>query len=156
MRFLLTLAAYAALTVSCFAQAPREITAEEKLELRIGQTRTFEFDKPFRSFSIASDAVAKINVQTDQTFTILGVGPGETLVTINFSDQDTHRMNVIVGGRTIRIYGTGRDEKDFIGYFCTSTDCGRGDSDALQPSGVTVEKRSRNNKGEIITTTKQY
>jgi hypothetical protein len=156
MRFLLTLAAYAALTVAAFAQTPKEITAPEKIDLRIGQTRTFEFDRPYRSFNVASDAVAKINVQTDQTFTVLGVGPGETLITINFADQGVYYMSVLVGGRTIRIYGTGQSEKDYIGFFCTSTDCGRADGDALQPSGVTVEKRSRNNKGDVITTTKQY
>lgn len=138
------------------AQPPREVIATERIELRIGQTRTFEFDKPYSGFSIASDAVAKINVLTDQTFTILGIGPGETLITINFKDDDIHRMSVVVGGRTVRIYGTGKDEKDYVGYFCTATDCGRGDSDAPQPSGVTVEKRSRGRDGSINTITKQY
>jgi hypothetical protein len=144
------------LAAPALAQPPREIMSDDRVELRIGQTRTFEFDKPYTGFSIASDAVVKINVQTDRTFTLLGSGPGESLVTINFKDDDVHRMNVVVGGRTVRIYGTGKDEKDYVGYFCTSTDCGRADGDAPQPSGVTVEKRSRNSKGDIITTTKQY
>lgn len=156
MRYLLALAATAALTVSAFAQAPKEIKATERVELSIGQTRTFEFDKPYQSFFIASDAVAKVNVLTDQAFTILGVGPGESMITINFADRDVYRMSVLVGGRTIRIYGTGQDERDFIGYFCTSTDCGRADRDAPQPSGVTIEKRSRNSRGDVTTTTKQY
>lgn len=144
------------LAAPALAQPPREIMSDDRVELHIGQTRTFEFDKPYTGFSIASDAVVKINVQTDRTFTLLGSGPGESLVTINFKDDDVHRMNVVVGGRTVRIYGTGKDEKDYVGYFCTSTDCGRADGDAPQPSGVTVEKRSRNSKGDIITTTKQY
>lgn len=156
MRALLALAAYAALTVSVFAQQPRQIIASEKVELRIGETRTFEFDRPYTSFAIASDAVVKVSVQTDQTFTLAGIGPGESLVTINFADKDTYRMSVVVGGRTIRIYGTGKDDNDYVGYFCTSTDCGRSDADAPQPSSTSIEKRSRNSKGDVITTTKQY
>lgn len=156
MRALLALAAYAALTFAAFAQPPQEVTAEDKVELRIGQTRTFQFDKPYKSFAIASDAVARVNVQTDRTFTVLGAGPGETLITINFSDDDIHKMSVMVGGRTVRMYGTGLDGKDYVGFFCTSTDCGRADSDAPQPTGMTVEKRTRNSKGDVTTTTKQY
>lgn len=152
------LALLAALLVAApaLAQPPKEIISDDKVELRIGQTRTFEFNKPYNSFAIASDAVAKVNVLTDRTFTVLGVGPGETLVTINFTDQDVHRMNVVVGGRTVRIYGTGKDEKDYISFFCTNTDCGRGDSDAPQPSSLTVEKRTRNRDGSTTTTTKGF
>ena len=156
MRLLLAMAAFAALTVCAFAQPPLEIKPDERIDLRIGQARTFQFDKPYSGFSLASEGIVKLNVQTDRTFTILGTGPGETLITVTFNDQDIHRMSVTVGGRTVRMYGTGKDEKDYIGYFCTSTECGRGDSDAPQPNGLTIEKRSMNRKGEMTTTTKSY
>lgn len=157
MRLLLAVAAFTAMTVSAFAQnGLQEIKANERIDLRIGQARTFQFDKPYQSFAITSDSIAKLNVQSDRTFTITGTGPGEALVTVNFADQDVYRMNILVGGRTVRLYGTGRDESDYVGFFCTSTECGRSNVDAPQPSGMQIEKRGRDSKGNIVTTTKTY
>lgn len=158
MRFLLTLAAYAALTVSCFAQnGPREITATNNLNLRIGEVRMFETSRDIESFIVTTDEVVKATtVRTDRTFTLRGVGPGEALVTINYLDGSKYFLNVLVGGRTVRLYGTGRDEKDYVSFFCTSTDCGRADTDAPQPTGTTVERQRTDRKGNVITTTKTY
>jgi hypothetical protein len=159
MRFILTLAAYAAMTVSAFAQTPREITAPDTLGLRIGQTKAFFVDRPIVSLENTSETVAKVTTgSSDQQFNIQGVGPGEALITVNYANGGFYRFNVNVGGRVVRIYGNNKDNvKDYSGFFCTDLECSRSDTDInVTPSSMSVAKTTRDSSGNIITTTKQY
>jgi hypothetical protein len=160
MRFILTLAAYAAMTVSAFAQTPREITAPDTLGLRIGQTKAFFVDRPIVSLENTSETVVKVTTgSSDQQFNIQGVGPGEALITVNYANGGLYRFTVNVGGRIVRIYsGKGDNAKDYTGHFCTDTECSRADTDiaAPVPSSMSVAKTTRDSSGNIITTTKNY
>jgi hypothetical protein len=160
MRFLLTLAAYAALTVSAFAQTPREMTAADTLGLRIGQTKAFSVDRSIVSFENTSETVAKVaTIGSDQQFIIQGVGPGEALITVNYANGSFYRFSVLVGGRIVRIYsGKGDNAKDYTGHFCTETECSRADTDiaAPVPNSMSVARTTRDSSGNIITTTKNY
>lgn len=160
MRALLALAAYAALTVSAFAQnGLREITATETISLRIGQTRVFAADRTIATIENTSIEVAKTTpVLSDQQFFIEGVGPGETLITVGYKDGTFYRMNVNVGGRTVRIYGNERKAKTAAYYFCTSAECTKQkpDVDKRAPSSESIAVTGRDEDGNIVTTTKTY
>lgn len=150
------------LAAPAVAQAPREITATDTVELQVGQAKMFQIVNGGRGITDienAADTVAQVSfVRTNQQVRITGVNVGETLVSFVLDDSTIIRMNVVVGGRAVRIYGTGtNDEKktDYIGYFCTSTWCGRADQEIDQPeTRTTVQRTRRNSRGDIITTTK--
>lgn len=158
MRFLLTLAAYAAMTVACFAQTPREVTAPNTVSLRIGQTRTFNVDRGIVSLGTTSESVAKTSVAlSDREFYVEGVGPGEALITLGYNDGTSYRMNVNVGGRTVRIYGNERRAKASANFFCTNTECTRSKTDDKRtPTNESIAVTGRDEDGNIVTTTKTY
>lgn len=161
MRFLLTLAACAALTFSAFAQngAPREVKAKDTISLAVGEVRQFETDRGIESFIITNDEVVKAtNVRTDRTFTLRGAGAGEALVTIHYQDGTKYLANVNVGGRTVRIYGNERRSKTAAHFFCTGTECTRAkpEVDKRTPASESIAVTGRDEDGNTVTTTKTY
>jgi hypothetical protein len=161
MRFLLTLAACAALTVSAFAQngAPREVTATTTVSMRVGQTKTFRVDRTIVSVGNTSPESVKTTTSlSDQEFFVEGIGPGDALITIGYNDGTFYRMNVNVGGRTVRIYGNERRAKTAAHFFCTGTECTRAkpDTDKRTPSSESVATTGRDEDGNTVTTTRTY
>lgn len=172
MRFLLALAVLAAFVASSFAQSrqtvgqappqrvPSEVTARDTIELRIGQTKLLSTDRSIVRLESTSETVALAQVgSTDQFFTIRAVGPGESLLTVGYSDGTFARMNINVGGRIVRIYGAHRDNaKDYTGHFCTNTECSRADTDVVAPvpGSISVSRTTRDSSGGVNTITKNY
>jgi hypothetical protein len=146
------------LSGGAFAQPPEELTADDTIELQVGQTRTFTFDRSVKEFVIVADGIAKVTPRTDRTFSIEALNPGSVLAIASAADgREIHRMNIAVAGHMVKIYGFSRDEtKDYIGYLCTDTGCGRADSDAAQPGSQSTAVTKRNRNGDIVTTTKNY
>lgn len=159
MRLLLALAAYAAMTVSAFAQPPEELVGSDTIRLHPGQSKLMTMDTPYSKFHLTDDGVVQILVDTDQRFTLRALKPGTVLLSIyGAGEKLIHRSNVVVAGGLVRIYGTGTaDEKknDFVGYICSETGCGRADPEVDQPeTRTTVQRTRRNSRGDIITTTR--
>jgi hypothetical protein len=158
MRFLLIVAAYAALTVSCFAQTPQELTGSSTIRLHPGESKLMTSKQPFAKFHLTDEGVAQVSADTDQQFVLKGLKPGTVLMSIYRADGILiERANVVVAGGLVRIYGTSTaDEKkgDYIGYICSESGCGRADPEVERPEAqTTVTRTRRNSRGDIITTT---
>ncbi len=157
MRLLLTLAVYAALTVSSVAQPPQELVGTDTMRLQPGEARVFTFDQPVTKITLADDGVVQIVPESDRVFTFRALKSGAVLMSA-FSPENKliHRSNIVVSGGMVRIYGTlERDERrDYVGYICTEFGCGRADPELEKPNSVAVTRR--NSRGDIITTTKQH
>jgi hypothetical protein len=157
MRLLLTLAAYAALTVSCLAQT-QELVGTSTIRIHPGESKLISMPNPFAKFHLTDDSVIQIAADTDQQFVLRALKPGQVLLSIYAADGSLmQRSNVVVAGGLVRIYGTGNaDEKkgDYIGYICSETGCGRADPDVERPEAQTsVTRTRRNSRGDIISTT---
>jgi hypothetical protein len=148
MRVLLVSAVSVAAILAGAANAagpPREIAATDTIEIRTGQARTFIFDEAVSKFSVSAEGIAQITPETDRTFTVQGLSPGQVLVTAYSQDgKVVHRSNIVVDEAQglVKIYGkrdelTGREVKDFVGYLCTETGCGRADPDRVPLSEST-------------------
>jgi hypothetical protein len=157
MRFLLTLAACAVLTVSAFAQAPQELNGIDTIKIYTGETRLFTFNQPVVEIRSTGENV-KISPESDRTFAFIGLTPGSSIVTaLNADRQLIYRARLVVAGSVVRIYGTSTaDEKkaDYVGYTCTDLGCGRADPEIDRKSAsVTVERSRPNLRGGLTTTT---
>jgi hypothetical protein len=154
----LVLVAALLLSGGAYAQPPEELTADDTIELQVGQTRTFTFDQSVREFILVTDGIAKVTPRNDRTFSIEALNPGQVLAIASASDgREIHRMNIAVAGHMVKIYGYSRDEtKDYIGYLCTETGCGRADPDTAQPGSQSTAVTKRNRNGDLVTTTKNY
>ncbi|MBR0690074.1 pilus assembly protein N-terminal domain-containing protein [Bradyrhizobium manausense] len=143
MRYLLVCCAVSAAIVAGFAnaQAPRELVAADTIELRAEQTRTFAFDEPVTKFTLSSEGVAQVIPETDRTFTVRALTPGRVLMTAYAPDGHVvHRSNIVVGQTEglVKIYGLkdakDSEAKDFLGFYCSNTGCGRADPDKIPVS----------------------
>jgi len=130
-------------------QAPREVIAVDTIALRAEQARTFAFDEPVTKFTLSSEGVAQIIPETDRTFTVRALAPGRVLLTAYAPDgRVVHRSNIVVAQTEgfVRVYGLA-DAKDFLGFYCSNTGCGRVDPDRV-PFTATVQQ-ARRGKGEV-------
>lgn len=110
---------------------PQEITARDTIEVRPNQTRTFQFSSSFSDIRISS-AVAEIIAESDRTFTLRGLKFGQAMLSAFSPDgRVLYRANVSVveTGRLVKIYGADPKSKDYVGYYCTDTGCGRANID---------------------------
>jgi hypothetical protein len=159
MRFLLIVAAYAALTVSCFAQVPQELTGASTIRLHPGESKLLTTRQPFAKFHLTDEGIVQVSVDTDQAFVLRGLKSGSVVMSIYRPDGSLiERSTVVVAGGLVRIYGTSTgDEKksDYIGYICSETGCGRADPEVDKPEAqqTTVTRTRRNSRGDLITTT---
>lgn len=161
MRILFVSAVAAAILASAGnAESPREIAAANTIELRTGQARTFMFDEAVSKFSVSAEGIAQITPETDRTFTVQGLSPGQVLMTAYSQDgKVVHRSNILVDEAQglVRIYGKrdelGHEAKDFVGYLCTEAGCGRADPDRvpLPESTSTAETRQKGNAESVTT-----
>lgn len=163
MRLLLALAVYAALTVSGFAQQPaarKESVVTDTIRIQAGETRVVRFQKPFKDL-ILSDLIVQMNAESDMSVSIRPVRPGEALLTVlDPTGGVIDRINIVVPGGFVRIYGTNQTEgtaKDFAGYICSESGCTRTDVEVDKTSSSgSVSVSRRNSLGGFTTTTRNY
>lgn len=128
---------YFALVSAAYAQSPQIVDPGDRIELGIGESKTFRFPQPFKSFDTATPNIVKFLPQSDRQLTITGVDLGQTLMFIH-DDRDqviyTATVSVLPGaGRLVKIYG--HRNKDFRGYYCSETGCGRADLEKRLANG---------------------
>ncbi|WP_426442425.1 pilus assembly protein N-terminal domain-containing protein [Bradyrhizobium genosp. P] len=137
-------------------QAPREVIAVDTIELRAEQTRTFAFDEPVTKFNLSAEGVAQIIPETDRTFTVRAVAPGKVLMTAYAPDgRVVHRSNILVAPSEgfVKIYGH-RETKDFAGFYCSNSGCGRADPDKV-PYTASVQQAQQKSRGDSDNTMKE-
>ncbi|WLA80271.1 pilus assembly protein N-terminal domain-containing protein [Bradyrhizobium elkanii] len=145
------------------AQPMQEVVTIDKVEIRAEQTRTFSIDAPIGRFSLSKEGVAEVLPETDRTFTIKGLAPGEVMMTAYGTDgRVLHRANIFVGQTSglVRIFGQskgGKQVDDFIGYYCSSGGCGRADPDKIPtPFSTTISETKDKGNANSVTTSREY
>jgi Flp pilus assembly secretin CpaC len=132
------------------AQPPHEVVATDTIEMRAEQARTFAFDEPVSRFSLSSEGVAQVVPETDRTFTVRALAPGRVLMTAYAPDgRVVHRSNIIVAQTEgfVKIYGD-PEIKDFVGFYCSNTGCGRADPDKVPYTASVQQQTRQRNRGE--------
>lgn len=127
------------------AQAPREVVANDTIELRAEQARTFAFDEPVTKFTLSSEGVAQVIPETDRTFTVRALAQGRVLMTAYAPDgRIVHRSNIVVGPSEgfVKIYGDSKG-KDFVGFYCSNNGCARADPDKVPYTASVQQTRQR-------------
>jgi hypothetical protein len=118
------------------------IGPRDSINIAVGQATKLRFPVPFDRIDLTSDTIAKANPITDQSLTLQGLSPGESLITVFSGARELWSGSVIVGaerGHTVKLYDG--KSKDFTGYYCTDVGCGRADKElngAREVSSVTT------------------
>ncbi|MET3332478.1 MULTISPECIES: pilus assembly protein N-terminal domain-containing protein [Bradyrhizobium] len=148
------------------AQPPAIVEPKDVIDLSVGESRTLVFDKPFNNPVVVTRGTAELIPQTDRTLTVAGLAPGRTLIIVNQSGEEPYVAAINVtpsSGHLVKLYGMGG--KDYIGWYCSETGCGRADLDKKlanggrdpnEPSSVTTTVTRPTADGGTISTTKQY
>lgn len=145
---------------SANAQRAQEIFATDTIELRAGQARTFSFDQPVARVSLSTEGVAQVTPETDRVLNVRGLNPGEVLMTAYGPDgKVVHRSNISVGQtqNLVKLYGMSNGDntvKDFIGYLCTDTGCGRADPDKA-PLPISTSETPNKGDGSSVSTSRE-
>lgn len=137
---------------------PQEITARDTIAVRPNQTRTFQFSTPVSDIRISS-AVAEIVAESDRTFTLRGLKPGQAMLSaFGPEGRVIYRANISVpeAGRLVKIYGSDPRSKDYVGYYCTETGCGRADIDVPPTPSSTVISETRPTPNGSQTISREY
>lgn len=113
----------AALVISSVnAQPPQEIIAADTIELRAGQARSFSFDQAVGKITTGAEGIAEIIPDTDRTFTVKGLAPGQVMMTAYAPDGKViHRSNIAVSAAStvIKIYGDKTTVGGYSTYYCS-------------------------------------
>jgi hypothetical protein len=146
---------------------PEVIQPQDQIELAIGESRTLQFSGPFQRAGTATEGIARILPQSDRTLTVSGVGPGQTAMFVHGTQGDVIYSAIVIvapsGGHLVKFYG--RDTKDFTGYYCSETGCGRanldktlanGGRDPDEPTAQAVTVTRPLEGGGAVSTTNQY
>jgi hypothetical protein len=156
------------------AEPPKEVVTTNTIQLRAEDARTFAFEEPFGRLSLSVEGVAQIVPETDRAFTLRGLRPGRTLLTAYATGGRVIHRAVVVVEQTegyVRIFGTrdqqtGQLAKDFFGYYCTDSGCGRVDPDKVpspqrapnpeQPLSTSVSEVRQQPNGSSMTIRREY
>jgi hypothetical protein len=157
---LAVLAASAELAMAQPDTRPEVITTGDTYNLAVGQATKLSFPQPFDRFELTSDTVVQVKPLTDRVVTLQGLAEGEAIMTVFVGGRELYSATVIVGaerGHAVKLYnGT---SKDYTGYYCTDTSCGRADKElggSRDPSMVSVTARRPAEGGGFNETTKTY
>lgn len=153
----LALVAALLLSSGASAQAPREVSANDTRRLDVGQSIVLEFDRPVKEFAVMADGVVKVIPRTDQSFSVQAVTPGSVMAII--SDEKgkvIHRMNFVVGGQMVKIYGVKSAKSGYLGVMCSSTGCDRPDPDVEPIPFSTTRSETRNTENGSVTISREY
>lgn len=107
---------------SANAQPPQEIVAVDTIELKAGQARSFSFDQAVGKITTGAEGVAEVIPDTDRTFTIKGLAPGQVMMTAYAPDGKViHRSNIAVSPNStvIKIYGDKTTVGGYSTYYCS-------------------------------------
>lgn len=131
MRFLLA-AVTIGLALPAFAQPViQEVVPENSIELSVGESRSYRFAEPIREAKVVSEGIVEVRPQNDRLLSFTGTKAGVTQAFVyDPQGKEIYRATIIVGqepGNIVRLYD-GRS-KDYTGYFCTETACGRADKE---------------------------
>lgn len=150
------------------ALEPEVIQPNGALNLVVGEARTLKFQEAFKSATAAVKNVVDIIPQSDHTLTITGVEPGETVMFLqDDGGRSIYTAAISVApspGHLVKIYGK-TSTKDFVGFYCSSTGCGRADLDKKasnggrdpdEPASQSVTVTHPTQGGGIITRTRRY
>jgi hypothetical protein len=164
----LVLAAALLLSHSAFAQPPEIVQPEDQIELAVGEARTLKFHETFQKVGTVTEGVAQIMPQSDRTLTVSGLAPGQTLMFVHSEKGDLIYTAAIAvtptSGHLVKHYGR-RGVKDFVGYYCSETGCGRADLDKKlansgrdpdEPTAQSVTVTRPTGDGGAVSTTNQY
>lgn len=156
------------------AEPPKEVVTTNTIQLRAEDARTFAFEEPFGRLSLSVEGVAQIVPETDRAFTLRGLRSGRTLLTAYATDGRVIHRAVVVVEQTqgyVRIFGTrdqqnGQLAKDFFGYYCTDSGCGRVDPDKVpspqrapnpeQPLSTSISEVRQQPNGSSMTIRREY
>lgn len=117
-----------------WAQAPQILKSDARIEIGgIGESQTLRFPQPYKSFETVPKGVVNLLPQSDRQITLTGTEAGQALMYI-YDDQDrvmyTATVSVLLGlGHSVKLYGSRRGSKDYVGYYCNDASCGRADLD---------------------------
>ncbi|SFJ72328.1 pilus assembly protein N-terminal domain-containing protein [Bradyrhizobium sp. cf659] len=148
------------------AQPPEILEPKDTIDLAVGESRTLVFEKPFKDPTVVTHGTAELIPQTDRKLTVSGLAPGRTLLIVNQPGEEPYMAAINVtpsSGHLIKFYGTGG--KDYIGWYCSETGCGRADLDKKlanggrdpdEPSAESVTVTRPTQDGGTVSTTKQY
>ena len=150
------------LTGNAWAQ-PQEIASEGLIQLSAGSTKAFSFSEGVGSIYFAPKDVVEAVPQNDREFTISPLKPGSTrmFVRSKVSGNLLYNVDIVVApepGHIVRLYGQ-RDVKDYTGFYCTASGCGRADGElagSRDPSSVSLTERTPTGDGGFQETTKTY
>ncbi|WP_338699124.1 pilus assembly protein N-terminal domain-containing protein [Bradyrhizobium sp. 26S5] len=104
------------------AQPPQEIIAVDTIELKAGQARSFSFDQAVGKITTGAEGVAEVIPDTDRTFTIKGLAPGQVMMTAYAPDGKViHRSNIAVSANStvIKIFGDKTAVGGYSTYYCS-------------------------------------
>lgn len=160
MRLLLIVAAYAALTVSAFAETPREIRVpiDGVIQLQVGETRFFDFPKGITRVEVPTENIVEISPRSETTYSFKGATDGFVIATFRATDgHEVSRLQIIVGPHQVRIYGLA-EEPDYVGFPCDRLGCAAGTSASgrNKPTSQSTTVRIPTGGGGFIERTKTY
>ena len=144
---------------------PQEVTADETIQLRFGQTRTFRFDKAIKDIKISGRGVAEVMPQSDHVFDFRAIGYGRALATAFGPDgQEVERINIDVIGQMVKVYGqkppitgVGKAGQEYDSYMCSGAGCGRVNLDIVSgPTAAIISDTQQDKDGNSHTVTKEY
>lgn len=148
------------------AQPPEELTADDTIDMEMGQSKIVQFDKSVAKVLLSGKNVVEITPQNDRTFTIGSLGYGSVIAIAYDPDgKEISRMNIVVAGHMVKIYGLRVAKRDaaatpgteYDGYMCTDRGCGRVNPDLESaPSSTSVADTQPGKDGSSRTVTKTY
>lgn len=152
---------------SALAQPPAEVTADDTISLKSGQTKVVSFDQSVTEIRIAGGGtVARIRPITDRTFSIEGMASGDTLaIAYGAGGKEVHRFNIAVSGHMVKVYGQkpplskpgAKAGDEYDSFICTDTGCGRVNPDIVSgPSAAIISETQADKDGNSKTVTKEY
>lgn len=118
------------LATPAFAEQPVRVVPDTSLSIPVGRSETLRFKSSFDSISVSNQGVVQASARTDRVLTLFGEAEGEAIVTVRSGPEEIYSVTVRItaeAGHTVKIYG--HKNSDYVGYYCTSTACGRSDKE---------------------------
>lgn len=151
----------ALLTSGSNAQPPQEIVAVDTIEVKAGQARSFSFDQAVGKITTGAEGVAEIIPDTDRTFTVKGLAPGQVMMTAYAPDGKViHRSNIAVSAAStvIKIFGDKAAVGGYSTYYCsTPGGCSRANPEiAPLPFSTSVSETRSKGDGSSESRIREY
>jgi hypothetical protein len=146
---------------------PQEIPPDMEFSLGVGEAKTLRFGSAIGKVETLNEGIARVSAQSDHVLTLFGVAPGgDHLIVFGPDGQQFFSADISVApaaGHLVKLYG--HRGKDYVGWYCSETGCGRADLDktlanhGIDPDDPTAESRTvtrPTGDGGSVSKTKQY